>query len=37
MLQEEVVSLAAEQLNWLLDGYGIWTQPHRMLRFQHVS
>ena len=37
MLQEEVVSLTTEQLNWLLDGYDIWTQPHRMLKFQHVS
>src|SRR2546421_3091786 len=27
MLQEDVVSLTTEQLNWLLDGYDIWTQP----------
>jgi hypothetical protein len=26
-------SLTTEQLNWLLDGYDIWTQPHRMLKF----
>jgi hypothetical protein len=31
------VSLSVEQLNWLLDGYDIFTQPHRMLKFQHVS
>ena len=37
LLGEEVVSLSAEQLNWLLEGYDIWTQPHRMLKFQHVS
>ncbi len=37
MLQEDVVVLTTEQLNWLLDGYDIWTQPHRMLKFQHVS
>ncbi len=37
MLQEDVVSLTTEQLNWLLEGYDIWTQPHRMLKFQHVS
>jgi transposase len=37
LLQEEVVTLTSEQLNWLLDGYDIWTQPHQMLRFQHVS
>ena len=37
LLQEEVVSLTSEQLNWLLDGYDIWTQPHQMIRFQHAS
>lgn len=37
LLQEEVVTLTSEQLNWLLDGYDIFTQPHRMLRFQHAS
>jgi transposase len=37
MLQEEAVAVSSEQLNWLLDGYDIWTQPHQMLRFQHVS
>ena len=37
LLQEEVVTLTTEQLNWLLDGYDVWTQPHRMLRFAHVS
>jgi transposase len=37
LLEEEVVSLTTEQVNWLLDGYDIWTQPHRMLKFQHAS
>ena len=37
LLQEEVVTLSVEQLNWLLDGYDVWTQPHQMLRFAHVS
>lgn len=37
LLEEEVVSLTLEQVNWLLDGYDIWTQPHRMLKFQHAS
>ena len=37
LLQEEVVSLTLEQVNWLLDGYDIWTQPHRMLKFRHAS
>jgi hypothetical protein len=36
MLAEESVSLTTEQLNWLLGGY-IWTQPHRVLQFQHAS
>jgi transposase len=37
LLQEEVVTLTGEQLTWLLDGYDVWAQPHRMLRFSHVS
>jgi transposase len=37
LLEEEVISLTTEQVNWLLDGYDIWTQPHRMLKFQHAS
>ena len=37
LLQEDVVMLSSEQLNWLLDGYDIWTQPHQLLRYQHVS
>jgi len=37
LLAQEMVELTSEQLNWLLDGYDIWTQPHQMLRFQHVS
>ena len=36
-LQEDVVTLTAEQLNWLLEGYDVWTQPHKMLRFAHAS
>lgn len=37
LLQEEVVTLTGEQLTWLPDGYDVWAQPHRMLRFSHVS
>lgn len=37
LLQEEVVTLTVEQLNWLLDGYDIWTQPHQMLRFTRAA
>jgi transposase len=29
---EGVVTLTAEQLNWLLDGYDVFRQPHRQLR-----
>jgi transposase len=36
LLQEDVVTLSTEQLNWLLDGYDIWAQPHRAMRFTHV-
>ena len=37
LLQEDVVVLSVQQINWLLDGYDIWTQPHQMLRLQHSS
>jgi transposase len=37
LLQEEVVTLTGEQLVWLLDGYDVWAQPHRTIRFSHVS
>ncbi len=37
LLAQEVIELTTEQLNWLLDGYDIFTQPHRMLKFQHAS
>ena len=37
MLDEEVITLSSEQLNWLLDGYDVWAAPHRMIRFAHVS
>lgn len=35
--QEEVLTLSVEQLNWLLEGYDIWTQPHQMLRYARAS
>jgi len=34
---EEVVTLTAEQLNWLLDGYDVFRQPHRMLQLSYLS
>lgn len=37
MVQQEVVTAPVEQLNWLLDGYDVWTQTHQMLKVQHVS
>jgi transposase len=37
MLEEDVVTLSSEQLSWLLDGYDVWSAPHRMIRFTHVS
>jgi transposase len=37
LLDEAVVSLRVEQLNWLLDGYDVWAQPHRTIKFKHVS
>lgn len=36
LLEQSVVTLSAEQLEWLLEGYDIWTQPHQMLRFAHA-
>ena len=37
LLEQAVVTVTAEQLTWLLDGYDIWTQPHEMLRFSHAA
>jgi transposase len=37
LLQEDVITLRAEQLTWLLDGYDVWSAPHRTIRFTHVS
>ena len=36
LLQEQVVTLTVDQINWLLDGYDIWTQPHQLLRLQKI-
>jgi hypothetical protein len=36
-LEEPVIHLSNEQLGWLLDGYDVWAQPHRMIKFTHVS
>ena len=37
LLEEDVVSLTPEQLGWLLEGYDVWAQPHRTLKFSHAS
>jgi hypothetical protein len=37
VLQDNVVTLTSEQLNWLLEGYDVWSAPHRTIRFTHVS
>jgi transposase len=37
LLSEPVITLTVEQLNWLLDGYDVWRQPHQMLRYAHMS
>lgn len=34
---EDVVRLTGEQLNWLLDGYDVFRQPHRMVQLSYVS
>jgi transposase len=32
------VTLSAEQLRWLLEGYDVWRmKPHKMLHFSHAS
>ena len=36
--EEAVVTLAGEQLNWLLDGYDVWRmKPHEALHFSVFS
>ena len=37
LLEEAVVTLTAEQLEWLLEGYDIWRQPHQLLRFSRAA
>ncbi len=36
--EEEVVTVSAQQLNWLLDGYEFWKmRPHQELNYACVS
>ena len=37
LFQDEVVELTSDQLNWLLDGYNVWAQPHQPVRFLHTN
>ena len=35
---EAVITLSAEQLNWLLDGYDVWRmQPHEVLHYSVLN
>jgi len=37
-LSGETVSLSAQELNWLLDGFDLWrNKPHQTLHFNSVS
>lgn len=37
-LQDSVVTLSCEQLNWLLDGYDVWRmQPHKAAHYSVLS
>jgi transposase len=37
-LQDNVVTLSVEQLNWLLDGYDVWRmKPHEVLHYSVLS
>ena len=37
-LNEAVVTLTSEQLNWLLDGYDVWRmKPHKTLHYEQIS
>jgi transposase len=37
LFQEEVVEMTSEQLHWLMDGYDVWSRPHKPVTFTHVS
>ena len=35
---EDAITITAEQLGWLLEGYDVWKmKPHRELNFSHAS
>jgi transposase len=37
LFEEDVVTLTSEQLEWLMDGYDIWAQPHQRIKFIHAN
>jgi hypothetical protein len=37
LFQEDVVEMTSEQLHWLMDGYDVWSRPHKSVTFTHVS
>ena len=37
LLEQEVITLTAEQLSALMDGYDAWARPHRTIRFEYVG
>jgi hypothetical protein len=37
LFQEDVVEMTSEQLHWLMDGYDVWSRPHKAVTFTHVS
>ncbi len=37
-LKEDAITISADHLKWLLDGYDVWRmKPHRALDFSHAS
>lgn len=37
-LEQDVLTLSVEQLNWLLDGYDVWKmKPNQTLYFSHAA
>ena len=36
LFEEDVVEMTSEQLCWLMDGYDVWSRPHKAVTFTHV-
>lgn len=37
LFEEDVVQLTSQQLEWLMDGYDVWSKPHQVIRFTHAN